>query len=590
MTADKIGSKGRLLAAALLIMLIAGIGAYRYRGMLMQSALERALQGTPLSVSELNGVQFGWYGAQVANMQFELHTDFGVLSAHLQGVRAGYDLEAVTIADARMRFSYRPAYGGNRDDDGAAQMAVLPVKRLTIAALEMAVDTDFGTSAFSGRAEAGQIPDGDWVLALQSPLETLRLLLDLNARSAALLLAQGDDRRIAQLNYRWGDSAQHKLEIDAEAQAMLDWLGTSALLPDHVRAGLPASIQARLRPLLTATRLNVSAVSDDGFESLKGRVLATRSGHYLSSAEVEAHIPKKRLDVDGHLDMTASELLEALRPWLPDQVTAWQTSAGQAMGRFRFSGWPQTKISTEIYLRAYHVAGVIGPVRAEDGYLRFDLASIAPFDGALEIDIPTLQLGQKTRVHNLQLKARLDDSLVSLERASLPLFGGFVEIVPTRLDLAQSPLALTLVVDRFDLAKLLDSLDYPGLSGTGTLSGKLPLRLAADSIEVREGILDGMHPGVLRYRGPIVDPENVALKALRDLRYHSLQGKLNYQPDGAYRLGLRLEGKNPDVFSGHAVAFNLNLTGQLPELLQKGIMAGDFDRPILEQVKSAGKP
>ena len=98
-----------------------------------------------------------------------------------------------------------------------------------------------------------------------------------------------------------------------------------------------------------------------------------------------------------------------------------------------------------------------------------------------------------------------------------------------------------------------------------------------------------MRPGVLHYHGPVADQENIAFKALRNLRYHSLQGKLNYKPDGEYKLGLRLEGKNPELFSGHAVAFNLNLSGQLPALLQKGILAGDFDRPILEQVKSAGK-
>jgi hypothetical protein len=91
----------------------------------------------------------------------------------------------------------------------------------------------------------------------------------------------------------------------------------------------------------------------------------------------------------------------------------------------------------------------------------------------------------------------------------------------------------------------------------------------------------------LRYQAPGATEDNLALKTLSNMRYHSLQAKLNYQPSGDYRVGVRLEGKNPQVLSGHLVAFNLNLTGSLPELIKKGIMAGDFDKPILEQIKNA---
>ncbi|MDD5126305.1 YdbH domain-containing protein, partial [Methylovulum sp.] len=65
----------------------------------------------------------------------------------------------------------------------------------------------------------------------------------------------------------------------------------------------------------------------------------------------------------------------------------------------------------------------------------------------------------------------------------------------------------------------------------------------------------------------------------------SLQAKVNYRPNGDYHLGLRMEGGNPEVLSGHPLAFNLNLSGHLPELLQRGFMAGDFERVILEEAK-----
>ncbi|WP_157199384.1 intermembrane phospholipid transport protein YdbH family protein [Methylomonas koyamae] len=140
---------------------------------------------------------------------------------------------------------------------------------------------------------------------------------------------------------------------------------------------------------------------------------------------------------------------------------------------------------------------------------------------------------------------------------------------------------------------------YPQLSGTGSVDGELPLKLATGSIELQDGALRGTRPGTLRYQSP-ADDGNLAFQALRNLVYHRLQAQLNYQPSGDYRIGLRLEGHNPEVLSGHPLAFNLNISGQLPELLRRGLVTGNFERAILEQVgqqpaetppaQPAGKP
>jgi hypothetical protein len=105
-----------------------------------------------------------------------------------------------------------------------------------------------------------------------------------------------------------------------------------------------------------------------------------------------------------------------------------------------------------------------------------------------------------------------------------------------------------------------------------------------------DGTLIGTRPGVLRYQGPIADKENMAFRALRNLEYHRLNAKVNYHPNGDYHLDLRLEGSNPEVLSGHALAFNLKLSGQLPELLRKGIMAGNFEQAILKEAKGQASP
>ena len=142
------------------------------------------------------------------------------------------------------------------------------------------------------------------------------------------------------------------------------------------------------------------------------------------------------------------------------------------------------------------------------------------------------------------------------------------------------------LVRELDLSRLLATLSQPGLSGSGRVGGTLPVRLSADSIELEEGRLMGDGPGVFRYRGP-ADDGSLAFRALRNFVYRQFQARADYRPNGDYRIGIRLEGHNPQVLAGHPIAFNLNLSGQLPELLQKGILAGDFERPVLDLYESA---
>ncbi len=57
---------------------------------------------------------------------------------------------------------------------------------------------------------------------------------------------------------------------------------------------------------------------------------------------------------------------------------------------------------------------------------------------------------------------------------------------------------------------------------------------------------------------------NIGLQAMENFQYQDLSGTINYQADGTYRITIRLEGKNPDLYGGHPVVFNLNINGSLP--------------------------
>jgi hypothetical protein len=179
---------------------------------------------------------------------------------------------------------------------------------------------------------------------------------------------------------------------------------------------------------------------------------------------------------------------------------------------------------------------------------------------------------------------------LTVEQAEAAIFDGLLAVMPGSLDFSQSPLLFTLALKDVDLAALLAALNYPKLTGSGRISGTLPVSIAENAIEIQGGTLSGKQPGKLSYQGPTTEGDNLAFKALRNLVYHDLQAGLDYQPSGDYRLSLHLQGKNPDLLDGHPLAFNLNLSGKLPELLQRSLLSGDFDRSVLEQMKNQQQP
>ncbi|MGY6277459.1 intermembrane phospholipid transport protein YdbH family protein [Methylomonas sp. MgM2] len=590
-------SKRRFSVVLVSLIAAASAGIYYFHDLIVQWGLQRLLEQTPLQLPKSAGLSFGLSSAEIAHAEFNLQTAAGLIAVQLSDVTANYDLktarvDSLYVADAKISWVYRAENPSSEKQNidpteiGALiPLPSLPIRELTIETLRLDLDSLWGHSNFSGRAGFSQ--DQDKLQALLTD-QNMKLTVKIDRNSAALSIEQGGLQPVAQLDLKQTEKKHYRADLNADAVSLLNWLTGSSLIPSKIRSDLAASISAQNIPALSGIKLNLQFRSNDALKNLKGRMLLTRNDSYLSSAEITLNTQNLRATADGHLDMVLADLLDIAKPWLPAESTAWQTTGGNVTGTFRGQWLPQTEVRGEMYLRAYNVAGNLGPARLEGGFSRLDVKTLLPLTALLEVDIPDLQLGKDTRLNHLQLKAAIDGRWFSVKKAELPIFGGLLEISPTRIDLENTPLSLTLNIRKLDLGQLLQSLNYPELSGTGSISGKLPLRLSKQSIEVINGELNGTRPGVLRYQGAVTDTSNIAFKALQNLLYHKLQGKLNYQANGDYRLGLRLEGKNPEVLSGHPVAFNLNLSGHLPELLQKGLMAGDFDQPILEHLKTNG--
>lgn len=576
-----------------LVFIAAVLGAWWQRAGVLQWLLMHGLQQTPLLNPKLSGARFDFQQAELANLQFNLQTPGGEIKAELEGIKAEYDLPAarldsLNINKARLRFAYQAADSAAGEQQANNELTALPIRQLNIEQLDLELDTPWGVSRFAGRLDARVQPGTPLFSVLSDNEQIIKVEVNPQFTNAKLAIEQSAGLGMMDLELDRSVPARMQVNLRAGLYESMQWLTSNSLIPEQLRKTIAEATIARVQANMAGVQLNLSAQSHDDLANLTGRAELTRDQTYLASAELALNTSKPQLAVDGHLDLPLAEFAALTRPWLPDTFNTWQFPAGQVMGRVRLTWQPKRPVNGEIYLNGYQLSILAGPVKADDGYIRFAVTDLVKLAMQMEVDAPNLQIGQETTLHNLQFKVGLNNRNLKLDRFSMPALGGLLSIDPGMLNIDQRPLKLTLDVKNLDLAQLLDSLNYPQLSGTGTLTGKLPLRLALDSIELKDGKLRSTGPGVLRYQGTAVDSENLAFSALRNLQYHSLQATLNYRPDGQYRVGLRLEGKNPQVLSGHAIAFNLNLNGLLPDLLQKGILAGDFEKPILEQVKAAG--
>lgn len=573
------------------LMLSILLGLWWQRGIVLQWGLNRILQQTPLTQTRFSGLHLDLKQVKLEQMQFTLQTANGLLAAQLQGLSLAYDLQPLTlhglhIDQAKLHFNYQPQNGPEQQESAAA-MSALPLPQAVIEQLILEVETPQGVSQISGRFQLDAEPGKPVMMALTDAAQTVSAQLAPDLSHADLSIVQVGAKPMLVIEIARPTPQNWQFNLLADANTLWQWLTTSELLPNQLRTEIKTAVFMQSKPNIAGMQCKLTATSADNLESLQSRLLVTRAQTYLASADMTLKPAKFQWQVDAHLDLAAAELMGLLKPWLPEALNGWQYPAGNVMGTVRLKAQPKQLTVGEIYLKAHHLGVITGPVKASDGYLRLDVSNFVPLIMAMEADFPTLQLGEKTVIKQLQINARFNNRILLLERATLPAFGGLLEVLPDKIDISQLPMLLTVGVNDLDLQQLLASLNYPPLSGTGRLNGKLPLSLSADSIEVRDGELTATQPGVLRYQAPGATEDNLALKALSNMRYHSLQAKLNYQPSGDYRVGLRLEGKNPQVLSGHPVAFNLNLTGSLPEMIKKGIMAGDFDKPILEQIKNA---
>ncbi|WP_247895553.1 YdbH domain-containing protein [Azospirillum sp. TSH58] len=243
--------------------------------------------------------------------------------------------------------------------------------------------------------------------------------------------------------------------------------------------------------------------------------------------------------------------------------------------------WDGTALKAQGDLLLADLAGQFGPVSASGINGVLSLPSLFP---------PVIAPGQTLAVKLLDVGLPLTDGTLrfgygtkgrlSVERAEWHWAGGVLRADPFAIDPTAPRGTVTLRAEGVHLGPMLAMVAVDGLEASGTVSGRLPVRIEANSVHLDGGLLEADGPGTLRYdpanppgflKGEEGSPTSLLMGALTDFRYDTLSATVEGQAGGELAVGIAIRGSNPAFYDGYPVALNLKVSGALDRILRQSL-------------------
>ncbi|MBN1240288.1 MAG: YdbH domain-containing protein, partial [Gammaproteobacteria bacterium] len=226
-------------------------------------------------------------------------------------------------------------------------------------------------------------------------------------------------------------------------------------------------------------------------------------------------------------------------------------------------------------LQLQGLSATVSGVPIEDVRSEIRLASLLPpaTEPAQTLTIARVDLGMPLE-DGVAVFDLADNGRLSVERLDFAFAGGRLFAEPFTVDsVARGDIGFVLRAEDVQLAEFLASSRIEGIAGSGTLSGRMPVRLSDGGIRLDDGVLAAETDGVLRYTPDdlpdFLRGDDVRSKMLREVltNFHyddlSLAVSGESGEGGAQRLTLNARGANPDFLEGHPIELAFNFTGPL---------------------------
>lgn len=198
--------------------------------------------------------------------------------------------------------------------------------------------------------------------------------------------------------------------------------------------------------------------------------------------------------------------------------------------------------------------------------------------GELDVGIP---------VSDLHLSFSANEDLLDVSALRGRTLGGAFHTSPFHYAIDPGNTAFNLHISKLSLVEVL-ALEGEDITGSGLLSGIIPVTLTNNLLSVTQGRLESEPPGgVIRYAGAAAAVAaaqqpglDFALRALDDFNYQTLSATVDYAEDGTLSVAVSLVGNNPAVEHGRTIHYNLNVTENLPVLLRSLRLSDELSQGI----------
>ncbi len=203
---------------------------------------------------------------------------------------------------------------------------------------------------------------------------------------------------------------------------------------------------------------------------------------------------------------------------------------------------------------------------------------------------PRTTEGQRLDVGSVEAGMVLTDGAVTfslngsggviVENAAWPFAGGTITLSSGVIEPGASEQTFELAVDEVDLSAFINLLALDGASGTGVISGRVPIIIRDGDPIIAGGVLTASEPGQLSYKGGGTDAAGggqgaLVFQALEDFQYTGLTLSLEGNAQDRLTLKLNLEGANPGLYDGYPFAININTEASFAELLRSATLGAN---------------
>lgn len=258
---------------------------------------------------------------------------------------------------------------------------------------------------------------------------------------------------------------------------------------------------------------------------------------------------------------------------LPQLLGVITNAVGQVSAELDFS-WRKGQLASGGRARFDAVGFSTAAARSDGVSGTVELASLVPprTDIAQTLSIAALDAGFLLKDGALSFSIAKDGG-VEINAAQWPFAGGTIRLSSGAISPGAPEQRLSLAVDRVDLAEFLKLLRIDGASGTGIVSGTVPVVVRDGDIWIEGAVLRAADKGQLSYRSATSDAvaqgqSALLFQALEDFQYTLLEVSLDGNALDRLNVGLKLAGANPNLYDGYPFAINVTTEASFAELMQ----------------------